>query len=74
MLSGGGRSFQFGHTSPPMMPQQVQTMRRRKDGTGTVSANALTLITASWRQSSHLMDKERTPFARMLASVIGGPQ
>jgi hypothetical protein len=33
MVSGGGLSCQFGRTSAPMMPQQVQTMRGPKDGT-----------------------------------------
>jgi hypothetical protein len=45
-----------------------------KAGTGTASLNASTFITASWWHSSQVTDSERTPFSRMLASVIGGPR
>jgi hypothetical protein len=31
-------------------------------------------MTASWWHSSHATDSERTSWARMLASVIGGPR
>jgi hypothetical protein len=38
------------------------------------SWKASTFITASWWHSSQVTDSERTPFSRMLASVIGGPE
>jgi len=56
-----------------MIPQLVETMRERKADTGIVSAKASTFITAAWRQSSHVIESERTPCARMFAKVIGGP-
>jgi hypothetical protein len=39
---------QFGRTSVPMIPQLVQTMPARKAGTGIVSMNASTFMTAAW--------------------------
>jgi hypothetical protein len=47
-----GRSRQFRQTSPPMMPQLVQTMRRRNAGTGMSADHWSTFITASWWQHS----------------------
>jgi hypothetical protein len=37
-------------------------------------AECATFIRASWWHRSHVTESERTPFARMLASVIGGPR
>jgi hypothetical protein len=73
-VSRSSRSFQFGRASAPTMPQTVQTMRGPKAGTATASPKASTFITASRWQSWQVTESERTPFARMLASVIGGPR
>jgi hypothetical protein len=54
-----------------MIPQPVQTMRGPKAGTGVASPNASTFIRASWRHNSQVTESERTPFSRVLASVIG---
>jgi hypothetical protein len=48
MLSRRGRSCQFGRTSVPTISQAVQTIFDRKDGTGTVSPNWSTFMTAAW--------------------------
>jgi hypothetical protein len=71
---GGERSFQFGRANAPIIPQPVHTMRGPKAGTGVASSKASTFITASWWHGSQVMESERTPFSRMLASVIGGPR
>jgi hypothetical protein len=57
-----------------MIPQLVQTMRGPKDGTGTWFGHASTASTARWRQIKQHTMSERTPFARMLPSVMVGPQ
>ena len=47
-------------------------MRGRKAGTGVASPKASAFIIAAWWHSSQVTESERTPFSRMLASVIGG--
>jgi hypothetical protein len=49
--------------------------RGRIDGTGTSSASSLTSTTEWWLQprAKHQASSVRTPFARMLPSVMGGP-
>jgi hypothetical protein len=55
---------------PPQLPQ-----RRRLPASGTVrvSGRASTLTSALWPQAWHEAVTSRTPLARMLARVIGGP-
>jgi hypothetical protein len=54
-----------------MMPQCVHTMRGSNDGTGTSSGQRSALSTARWWQTQQHTSSDRTPFARMLPSVIG---
>jgi len=65
------RSRQFGRTSAPIMPHPVQTMRGPNAGTGAVSGYAATLNTTIRGQALQYTMSERTPFARMLPSVMG---
>jgi hypothetical protein len=60
-LSRGGCSRQFGRASAPMMPHRVHTMRGPNVGTAYDRP-----VVAQQHTSS-----ERTPFWRMLPSVIG---
>src|SRR5258708_5254398 len=66
-----GRSVQFGRASAPTIPQPVHTMCGPKAGTGVASGQRSTLSTAPRWQTQQLTDNERTPWARMLPSVIG---
>jgi hypothetical protein len=52
-------------------PAAVQTMRGPKDGTWTSSDQASALKTAPWWHNQRLTESERTPWARMLPTVIG---
>ena len=52
----------------------TQTIGPSPASNASTSSNASTFSRASWWHSSHLTHNERTPFARMLASVIGGPR
>jgi hypothetical protein len=54
-------------------PHELQRKRRPTSGTTTVSAKASTFTSAACPQASHLTITARTPFSRMLASVIRGP-
>jgi hypothetical protein len=64
---------QFGRASTPRMPQRVHTMRGPNVGTGTSSGQLSALSTASRWHGWHDTAIDRTPLARMLPSVIGGP-
>jgi hypothetical protein len=55
-------------------PQPLQRNRWPALGTVIVSGKMSTLTSASRPQASHLAVTTRTPFWRMLASVIGGPK
>jgi hypothetical protein len=68
-----GCSCQFGRASAPMMPQRVHTMRGPNDGTGTSSDHGSALRVARWWHSQQHTSSDRTPLARMLSRVIGGP-
>jgi hypothetical protein len=55
---------------PPQLPHR---RRLAVSGTCTLAGRASTM-TSAWRpQVSHVALTARTPLARMLASVIGGP-
>jgi hypothetical protein len=60
----------FGRASAPTMPQRVQIMRGPNVGTGTSSDHGSALKIARWHSQQHT-SSERTPFARMLPTVIG---
>jgi hypothetical protein len=70
-VSRGGCSRQFGRASAPMIPQRVHTMRGPNDGTGTSLGQASALMIARWWHCQQDTSSDRTPFARMLLSVIG---
>jgi len=53
-----------------MIPQRVQTIRGPNVRTATSSGHGVTSATASWWQSEHDTASDRTPFSRMLPSVI----
>jgi hypothetical protein len=72
-LSRSGHSRQFGRASAPMIPQRVQTVRGPNVGTGTWSGHGSALRIARWWHSQHDRSSDRTPKARMLPRVIGGP-
>lgn len=54
-----------------MVPQPVQTMRRPNHGTGTSSTQASTLSAPQWWHCQQHTASDRTPFARVLASLKG---
>jgi hypothetical protein len=59
----------------PTMPQEVQTIRGAKAGTGTASSNASTFMTASWWQSSQVKDggaRRSRACWRVSSAVRGG--
>jgi hypothetical protein len=56
-----------------MMPHRVHTMRGPNVRTVTWSGQQSALRIASWWQFQHDTSSERTPLARMLPSVMGGP-
>ena len=68
-------SFQFGLASAPSWPHRWQRIRGPSDGTEISSFNPSMLTIASWRQFTleQLTSSDRTPLARMLPRVIGGP-
>ena len=66
-------SLQFGRASAPIMPQFVHTMLRPNDRTSMSSGSSSTLKVTSWWQLWHSTFSPRTPIARILPSVIGGP-
>jgi hypothetical protein len=70
-LSRAGCSRQFGRAS--MIPHRVQTMRGPNFGTGTWSGHGSAFKIARWWHSQQHTSSDRTPLARMLPSVIGGP-
>jgi hypothetical protein len=51
----------------------MNTMRGPNDGTGTLSGHGSALKIARWWHSEHDIASDRTPLARMLPRVIGGP-
>jgi len=73
-LSCSARSCQFGRANAPMMPQEVQTVRGSKAGTGVASSKRVhthqgivMAKLASHRKRAHAV------FAHA-GSVIGGPR
>src|SRR5271154_3717465 len=54
-----------------MIPQLVHTMRGPNAGTGVLSGHGSALRIARWWHSQHDTSSDRTPWARMLPSVIG---
>jgi hypothetical protein len=70
-LSRGGCSCQFGRASAPTIPQRVQTIGGPNTCTGISSGHGAALMVARWWQCQHVTSSDRTPFARMLPSVIG---
>jgi hypothetical protein len=70
-VSRGGCSCQFGRASAPMIPQFVHTIRGPDVRTGTSSDHGSALRIARWWHCQHDTSSDRTPLARMLASVIG---
>src|SRR5712664_3602835 len=55
----------------PSLPHLVQRIRGPNDGTGTSSGQASMLTAVSWRQCRQVTNSPRTPFWRMLPSVMG---
>jgi hypothetical protein len=70
-LSRGGCSCQCGRASAPTIPQFVHTIRGPKVGTGTSSDHRSALMIARWWHTQQHTSSDRTPFARMLPSVLG---
>src|SRR5271157_1156088 len=56
-----------------MIPHRVQIMRGPNDGTGTSSDHGSALRIARWWHCQQHTSSDRTPLARMLPRVIGGP-
>jgi hypothetical protein len=56
-----------------MMPHRVHTMRGPNAGTGTSSGQLSALRIARWWHIQQHTSSDRTPLARMLPRVIGGP-
>jgi hypothetical protein len=56
-----------------MIPQRVHTMRGPNVGTGTRSGHGSALRIARWWHSEQHTSSDRTPLARMLPRVVGGP-
>jgi hypothetical protein len=54
-----------------MIPHLVQTIRGPNVGTGTLSGYRSALRIARWWHRQQDTKSERTPFSRMLPSVIG---
>ena len=54
-----------------MIPQRVHTMLGPNAGTGVLSGHGSALKIARCWQVQHDTSSDRTPFARMLPSVIG---
>jgi hypothetical protein len=72
-------SGELSSSRPTVAPASSAVGRRRqsrvrKDGTTIGSGNLSTVMTAVWWHSSQVIESEHTPFARMLASVIGEPR
>jgi hypothetical protein len=64
-------SRQFGRTSAPIVPHFVHTIRGLKDGTVRSPGRWSTFTITSCRHWWHWTASDRTPFSRMLESVIG---
>jgi hypothetical protein len=56
-----------------MIPHRVHTMRGPNVGTGTWSGQGSALKIARWWHCQQHTSSDRTPLARMLPRVIGGP-
>jgi hypothetical protein len=67
------RSRQYGRASAPMIPQRLHTMRGPNVGTGKSSGHGSALKIARWWHCQQHTSSDRTPLARMLPRVIGGP-
>jgi hypothetical protein len=65
------RSIQFGIAVAPSLPHRLQRMRGPNHGTGTSSGQASTLSFVLCSQCWQVTHSPRTPFRRMLPSVIG---
>src|SRR5580704_6669482 len=70
----GHEQLGLARASAPMIPHWVQTIRSLNAGIGTSSGHGSALSVARWWwHCQHDTSSDRTPLARMLPRVIGGP-